>query len=115
MIYASKDVKKSTAEKMKGGKGTLSMTHILNEGEFCGKGRLFTHTVLKPGVSIGTHPHDGEFEVYYILKGEGAYDDNGSIKTVRQGDVTLCPSGEVHALENTGTEDMEIIALILYS
>lgn len=99
---------------MKGGKGPLAITNILQEGEFCGKGRLFTHSVLKPGVSIGTHPHHDEFEVYYILSGEGSYDDNGQIKTVHAGDVTVCPSGEVHGLENTGTEDLAIIALILY-
>lgn len=115
MIYPNKDLEKGSVDGMKGGKGLLSMTHILKEGQFCGKGRLFTHTVLKPGVSIGTHPHDGEFEVYYILTGEGTYDDNGTITTVRAGDVTVCPSGEVHGLANTGTEEMSIIALILYS
>lgn len=115
MIYQNTDLKKSTVENMKGGKGLLSMTHILQEGEFCGKGRLFTHTLLKPGVSIGTHPHDGEFEVYYILNGEGSYDDNGTIRPVRAGDVTVCPSGEVHGLANTSNEDLNIIALILYS
>lgn len=114
MIYPSNDVQKSAVENMKGGKGLLSMTHILQEGQFCDKGRLFTHSVLKPGVSIGTHPHDGEFEVYYILSGEGSYNDNGVLKTVRAGDVTVCPSGEVHGLENTGSTDLTMIALILY-
>lgn len=114
MICSSQDVKKSIAENMKGGKGQFAMTHILQEGEFCDKGRLFTHSILKPGVSIGTHPHNDEFEVYYILSGEGAYNDNGVLKTVRAGDVTVCPSGEVHGLENTGNEDLAMIALILY-
>lgn len=99
---------------MKGGKGLLYTTHILQEGQFCDKGRAFTKTVLKPGVSIGAHPHDGEFEVYYILSGEGIYNDNGVLKNVCAGDVTVCPSGEVHGLENTGSTDLTMIALILY-
>lgn len=115
MIYTNHDLKKDAVPNMKGGQGLLHITNILQEGDFHGKGRLFTHSLLKPGVSIGTHPHDGEFEVYYILSGEGTYNDNGVNKIVRTGDVTVCPSGEVHGLENTGSEDLNMIALILFA
>ncbi|GFH62919.1 MAG: putative mannose-1-phosphate guanylyltransferase /mannose-6-phosphate isomerase [Candidatus Desulfovibrio kirbyi] len=98
-----------------GGPGDTWAAHILNEGEFEGKGRLFNRTVLKPGVGIGKHRHTNEFEVYYILKGEGLYDDNGSKVKVGAGDMTLCPDGEEHGILNTGTEDLEMIALILFA
>ena len=42
------------------------------------------------------------------------YNDNGTEVEVGPGDVTICPEGEEHALANTGSEDMEIIALILF-
>lgn len=114
MICTNKDLKKDDILNMKGGQGLLHVTNIIKEGDFHGKGRLFSHTLLKPGVSIGNHPHEGEFEVYYILSGEGTYNDNGVSKIVRTGDVTVCPSGEVHGLENTSSEDLHIIALILF-
>jgi len=53
--------------------------------------------------------------VYYILKGEGVYDDNGTEVIVQPGDTTLCLSGESHALINRSSEDLELIALILFS
>lgn len=97
-----------------GGPGEIEARQILNEGEFCDKGRLFNHIVLRPGVSIGRHRHVNDFEVYYFLKGCGMYDDNGTEVAVGPGDVTVCPEGEQHAVSNTGTEDLEFIALVLF-
>ena len=79
-----------------------------------GKGRLFNHIVLHPGCGFGWHVHDGDSETYYILRGEGEYNDNGTILTVGVGDVTFVASGEGHSLRNTGEGDLEFIALILY-
>jgi mannose-6-phosphate isomerase-like protein (cupin superfamily) len=97
-----------------GGPGETWLAQILNPDEFGNKGRLFNHNVLKPGCGLGKHRHNGEFEVYYILKGEGLYNDNGTEVTVKIGDVTVCPSGEEHGILNTGREDLEFIALILF-
>lgn len=100
---------------MRGGKGTLHNTLLLQDGEFCGKGRLFSHGVLPPGSSVGVHTHTGDFEVYYILEGKGLYSDNGKEVTVGAGDVTICPEGECHGLENVGDTDLHYIALILFT
>lgn len=99
---------------MFGGPGLGRALQILNEGEFAEKGRLFNHVTLAPGCAVGKHAHHGEFEVYYILKGQGTYDDNGTECTVVAGDVTICPDGESHGLLNSGSEDLEFIALILF-
>jgi len=98
-----------------GGKGEVVTTHLLEGDLFQGKGRVFAHTVLKPGCSIGLHKHEGDFETYYILTGEGMYNDNGTLVPVKAGDVLYTADGESHGLENTGTTDLEYIALILYS
>ena len=60
-----------------GGKGKVILRHILNEGELNGKCRMYAEVTLAPGCSIGEHPHHGETETYYILKGAGTYSDNG--------------------------------------
>ena len=113
MIRKSQDCTTFT-KVMFGGPGAIEARQVLNEGEFCDKGRLFNHIVLKPGVTIAKHRHVNDFETYYILKGYGVYNDNGTEVEVGPGDVTICPEGEEHALANTGSEDMEIIALILF-
>ena len=101
-------------KQMFGGPGEMEARQILNEGEFADKGRLFNHVTLKPGAAIGKHRHNNEFEVYYILSGHGTYDDNGTPVEVGPGDVTCCPRGEQHAILNTGSENLELIALILF-
>lgn len=98
-----------------GGPGDVRNTRILNDAEeMYNKGRLFNHIYLDPGCKVGYHVHQGDGETYYILKGEGEYNDNGDVTTVRAGDVTFVDAGEGHSLLNTGTETLEAIALILY-
>ena len=102
--------------KVQGGPGEAEMHKILNNSEeMFGKGRLFNHIFLEPGAGVGWHIHHGDGEIYYILKGEGEYSDNGKLVTVSTGDVTSVGDGEGHSLINTGRETLEAIALILYT
>lgn len=96
-----------------GGKGQVVIRHILGEGELNGKCRLYAEVTLAPGCSIGEHPHHGETETYYILKGSGNYSDNGEVRPVKAGDITFCNDGSTHGLENTGDEDLVFMALII--
>ena len=114
MITHFSDLPKTDAP-LANGKGNVYGVQLLSLEDFQEKGRLFKHCTLKPGCSVGTHTHKGDFEVYYILKGEGLYDDNGTMTTVKPGDVTLCQAGETHMLENQGSEDLEFIALVLFT
>ena len=103
-------------KKMFGGDGEVEMRRLLvSVEEMQGKGRLFNHVVLQPGCELGWHVHKGDCETYYILKGEGEYNDNGSVLTVHPGDVTFVGDGEGHSIRNNGTEPLEMIALILYT
>ena len=97
-----------------GGKGEVSMKPLLSPEEFRGKGRLLSHSVIFPGSSIGVHTHKGDFETYYILKGEGLVNDNGVVSPVGPGDVIYTGNGESHSIENTGKENIELIAMILF-
>lgn len=75
-------------------------------------GRLFAQITLVPGAAIQKHVHNDEYEIYCILSGSGAYDDNGASVTLSAGDVTLCERGESHALSNIGDTDLMMIAFI---
>ncbi len=113
MIRKAQDRVHFTKE-MFGGPGSIDARQILNAGEFYETGRLFNQIVLKPGVGIGTHRHNKECEVYCILSGTATYNDNGTEVQVSAGDVTICWSGEQHGILNTGSEDLEMIALIFF-
>ena len=113
MIQRSGNMDVEVRDNMRDGKGTIEINHILKQNQMKGKCRLFSKLVIKPGCSIGLHRHDEEEEVYYILEGEGLVDDNGIKQSVKVGDVMLTGDGASHSIENTGTEDLVLMAVIL--
>ncbi|HCK88898.1 MAG TPA: cupin domain-containing protein [Erysipelotrichaceae bacterium] len=103
-------------EHLRGGDGTVKLTQfIASPDDLCGKGRSFARVVLNPGCSIGYHGHETDSELYYILKGTAEYNDNGTLKTVTEGDVTICPPGEGHGIANKSEDVVELIAVIVYA
>lgn len=97
------------------GVGDITVRSLLNNSEeLYDKGRVFAHTTVHPGTEIGFHIHEGESETYYILSGTGEFNDNGTIRTVKAGDVAFTGEGEGHGIKTIGDEPIEMIALILY-
>jgi mannose-6-phosphate isomerase-like protein (cupin superfamily) len=100
-------------DNVNGGNGYILKEGLLAPeylGEHC---KLFSKITLKPGCEIGYHEHHNETETYYFLSGKGMYQDNKDEIPVKAGDVTFCEDGNGHVVKNTGTEDIELIALIL--
>ena len=95
------------------GKGLIHVKDLTDQKGLYGHGRLFTHTVVDPGCSIGYHTHDHETEFYYIVKGEAVFNDNGKEVILRAGDIGATGYGEGHGLENRTNEPVEMIALIV--
>jgi mannose-6-phosphate isomerase-like protein (cupin superfamily) len=48
-----------------------------------------------------------------FLSGSGIANDNGTETPVTAGDVMITGGGASHALANTGTEDLVLLALIV--
>jgi mannose-6-phosphate isomerase-like protein (cupin superfamily) len=95
------------------GIGTVTIKELANKESMYGHGRFFAHVFIKPGCSVGDHPHIHETEFYYIVKGEGIFNDDGTKVTVRAGDLCVTGNGATHGLANESEEDLEIIALIV--
>ena len=115
MVKKSAEIPAAIQEKARGGDGSVSMFNFVSEEEALGKGRLFGKAVLEPGSSIGYHAHEGEFEIYYILKGKALLNDNGREIVLEAGDSSICRNGESHSISNIGNDVMEFIAIILYA
>ena len=97
-----------------GGKGRMKMEKVLTPAEMQDKCGLYARVTLPPGAVLGYHEHHGNGECYFILAGEGVYDDNGTKRTVKAGDVTWTPDGSGHGLSNeAGAEDLVFMALII--
>ncbi len=117
MIRRAEDCSIEYREHMRDGDGTVKLTHFVGgPEELNGKGRLFARITLEPGCGIGYHVHEKDAELFYVMKGTAEYSDNGEIRTVNAGDVTICPVGQGHAITNrSATETVELAALILYA
>ena len=115
MIRKAADCKKEYREHMRGGNGTVEITNFASPAELNDKGRLFANITLKPGCSIGYHVHENDSELFYLMKGEALYNDNGVEHILSAGDVMVCPAGTGHAIANNGEEDVEICAVIVYA
>lgn len=98
---------------MAGGDGELTIKHILGDEQMHGNCGLYAQVTIEPGSSLGYHEHHGESETYYILSGEGEYDDNGTKRIVKAGDVTFTPDGCGHGLKPVGDQAIVFMALII--
>jgi mannose-6-phosphate isomerase-like protein (cupin superfamily) len=113
MIKKASQMDTEVRENMRGGKGAISITHLLHQVQMTGKCRLLGKMVIKPDCSIGLHSHDQEEEIYYILKGQGVVVDNDIRQEVSEGDVVLTGGGASHSIENVSDEDLEVLSIIL--
>lgn len=97
-----------------GGKGTITICHLLGEKELDGKCAMFSKVIIPPLCSIGVHEHQGNTETYHILSGHALYNDNGTEREIGPGTTTFCPEGEKHGIANvSATEDLVFTALII--
>lgn len=115
MLIRKEDLKTSQTDNLKDGVGSVKLTHITDAEGLCQKGRLFSVMELEPGCSIGSHIHENDFEIYYILEGQGQVTDDGVVKKVYPGDTMVTHEGHEHSLKNIGDTTLKFVALILYA
>ena len=53
MIKLSSEMLTEMKEQMRGGKGTIEITHIMNQSDLKGKARLCAKITIHPGYSLG--------------------------------------------------------------
>ncbi len=95
------------------GKEKMFKTNLADFEAWDPRIRLYSLIQLKPGEEVEYHTHEGESETFFFLSGEGIYNDNGETTDITPGMVSITPSGQGHAVKNTGDEMLVFIALIL--
>ena len=95
------------------GKEKMLKTSLADFPGWNPKARLYSLIQVKPGEEVEYHMHVGESETFFFLSGKGVYNDNGKQVDIVPGMVTFTPSGEGHAVKNTGDEVLTFIAMIL--
>lgn len=100
-------------EKVNGGAGHIQKEALITGEELGEHCKMFSQVTLKPFCELGHHEHYDETETYYILSGNGMYEDDGKAIPAEPGDVFFCNDGCGHGIKNTGLEDLVFVALIL--
>jgi len=113
MVKRAEEMIKEIKEQMRGGKGSVEITHIFKQDELKGKARLCARITINPGCSIGVHQHVDEEEIFYVISGKGLVNDDGTEKEVTAGDAILTGGGASHAIENIGDDPLVLFAVIL--
>jgi quercetin dioxygenase-like cupin family protein len=113
MIRRKEEIRVREIEHAQQGKGNIYFHDWLLPEEAAGHGRVFSKVVIPVGSSIGYHQHKGEFEAFYVAEGEGTLRDGDVTTVIHAGDMNLCKNGDFHGIENTGTQDLVLMALIM--
>jgi quercetin dioxygenase-like cupin family protein len=100
---------------MFGGKGEVHFKHLLTEEEKNGMLRVYAEVTVQPHSEVGFHTHNGDGESYYVLSGEGVYNDGEKTYTVKKGDHMFAKDGTSHGLVNDNDEPLVVMALIIYT
>ncbi|MCL1830645.1 MAG: cupin domain-containing protein [Oscillospiraceae bacterium] len=114
MLKKNGSYEKVVNEKMRGGEGTVTIEHFLNQEEMYNKGRLFARITVAPNSSIGYHVHEGEMETFHIISGTAKISDNGVDIIANVGDTVLTKSMTGHSVECVGEEPLVMVALIVF-
>ena len=112
MIIHRNEMQTEVKEKMRGGEGSVHITHMVScESEK--NVRLLAELTLPPGASIGAHTHDAEAEYFFILSGSGIVNDNGTDTPVQAGDTVVTKDGASHSIKNSGAVPLVLHAVIV--
>lgn len=98
-----------------GGKGAVQYRRALGPAVFATPWAFVDHIVLPAGASIGAHSYRGIAQFYYVMAGEGSVSvfTRGQPETaaIHMGDAVPIQLSEVHSIENSGTQPLELMAV----
>jgi mannose-6-phosphate isomerase-like protein (cupin superfamily) len=94
---------------MNGGKDTVFYRRALGPGSFASNWAFVDHLIIPVGSSVGRHYHSGVDEVYFVIKGKGKVHVNDEVADIAYGDAVPVRAGEIHALESSATEPLEMV------
>ncbi len=63
--------------------------------------------------TVGYHQHNGDMELYTIVKGTALFNDNGTEAILYPGDTTLTKDGEFHSIKPYECDELSFLAAVI--
>ncbi|MCX6262304.1 MAG: cupin domain-containing protein [Bacteroidia bacterium] len=104
----TKDLLRPVAN-MDGGDDTVFYRRTLGPSAFESNWAFVDHLLIPAKASVGRHFHSGVDEVYFVIKGNGKVHVNDEVADITYGDAIPIRAGEIHSLESTATETLEMV------
>lgn len=79
---------------------------LLAHRNSCIRNQSLAEARLPPGGKTTPHYHPQTEEIYYILVGAGRMRIGDELRDVVPGDAIAIPPGQIHQIENTGSETL---------
>lgn len=67
---------------------------------------------FEPGQEHAPHKHEGQDKLYVVLQGTGKVRIGDEEQSLTAGDAAFAPSGVLHAIRNSGTERLIVMAIL---
>jgi mannose-6-phosphate isomerase-like protein (cupin superfamily) len=99
------------SSRMNGGAGAVRYRRVMGPSLLTSKWAYMDHLVVPPGASVGRHVHPGVDEFYYAIAGAGTVKTGEESATLAKWDGVAVPMNEIHSLENSGSEDLELLVI----
>ena len=107
MLIDFNKIEERKVQGMNGGTGEMSAKmHV------CENGKIIP-SKIHPGGSIGQHRHETSDDINYILSGSGIAVCDGVKEPLVAGVCHICKRGSEHRIENTGTEDLVMLTVVV--
>ncbi len=102
---SSSEIAKEEAHGGSGARKVLAATEHMSGSNL----EAMTHGFLPAGNAFDWHDHENTDEIMVVLKGTGVVCDSDGEYSYAHGDTFIFPAGIAHRIENTGSDESEMI------
>ena len=102
MFQMKDEMQTAVKHNIRGGDGSPSFRYLFSAEQLGNRAEMMAVITLRPGESVGVHPHETNGEAYYILEGAATVTD-----------AEFCADGHTHSIRNHTGSVTRFLAVIV--
>ena len=100
MFQMKDEMQTAVKHNIRGGDGSPSFRYLFSAEQLGNRAEMMAVITLRPGESVGVHPHETNGEAYCILEGAATVTEDGESRELHVGDAEFCADGHTHSIRN---------------